>query len=569
MQVVIIMGQRLSGKLMKLLQQYFTRRRQSVAKHYWRSLCAAVLLVLFIGAVSPALSTLAKAPAGESQERITYEWFLLQWSNRQVVCTVMISHEGVPTSTEIQARCNDWVYDTWLTTTTCAGAYNGGDTTDCEGLYLVLNDVMSWSPVDAAPLNTVRFEAALGGCIPSAPNNWCANIPILIVRSDTDVDQNPVVRIDYKIGPDIFSCLGNSCEIPLKITSKRGELIQFWGVDITGAAGFAHEVRYRLLDTGSVEIVSDDEGYIIDIVGSALQQNEGSCCSAAWATFRPIKIPLWLSTPTEAAYLKTNERYYYLAGRMIKNGLVDPGACPNGGLGEAGYASECGLSLAMQDIMAWQNQYDELIMQASTETGVPAQLLKNLFARESQMWPADYGKYEYGLGHITEPGTDTLLMWNYEFFMKFCTLQFGFSKECSNSYTKLSVEDQHLLMGLVINFSTAYCSDCPYTIDQAAVPFAVELFAETLKANAYQTGQIIRNVTGKDPGEVTSYEDLWRFTLVNYTAGPGCLAEAVETTYINYGRQLNWSNLQWGLSETCDESIDYVNDITGDLLDTP
>jgi hypothetical protein len=52
-------------------------------------------------------------------------------------------------------------------------------------------------------------------------------------------------------------------------------------------------------------------------------------------------------------------------------------------------------------------------MQASANTGIPARLLKNVFSRESQIWPGIYRTYrETGLGQMTENGADTVLLWN-------------------------------------------------------------------------------------------------------------------------------------------------------------
>jgi len=80
-------------------------------------------------------------------------------------------------------------------------------------------------------------------------------------------------------------------------------------------------------------------------------------------------------------------------------------------------------------------------------------------------------------------------------------------------------------------------------------------------ANCDQTGRIVRNVVGKDPGEVASYEDLWKFTLVNYNAGPGCLGEAVQTT-VNNRQPLAWENVAANLQGICSLGADYVNEIS-------
>ncbi len=75
--------------------------------------------------------------------------------------------------------------------------------------------------------------------------------------------------------------------------------------------------------------------------------------------------------------------------------------------------AECGLEAAHEAVNAWQNQFDSLILEVATDTGVPAQMLKNLFARESQFWPGTaLPGGDTGLGQITDLGADTTLMWN-------------------------------------------------------------------------------------------------------------------------------------------------------------
>jgi hypothetical protein len=58
------------------------------------------------------------------------------------------------------------------------------------------------------------------------------------------------------------------------------------------------------------------------------------------------------------------------------------------------------------------------------------------------------------------------------------------------------------------------------------------------------------------------YEDLWRFTLVNYNGGPGCLSDAIKKTYSS-GRPLTWDNvIQYLEPGACQISVEYVEDIT-------
>jgi hypothetical protein len=130
---------------------------------------------------------------------------------------------------------------------------------------------------------------------------------------------------------------------------------------------------------------------------------------------------------------------------------------------------------------------------------------------------------------------------------------------CDLGYAQLGEEDQALLRGAVITDVNAECIDCPAGIDLSHADFSVELFAQTIKANCEQVGQIISNTRGQVPGAVSSYEDLWRFTLVNYHAGPGCLLDAVEEIE---AAALDWQNVSSELESLCPSVNDYVDKIS-------
>jgi hypothetical protein len=121
-------------------------------------------------------------------------------------------------------------------------------------------------------------------------------------------------------------------------------------------------------------------------------------------------------------------------------------------------------------------------------------------------------------------------------------------------------EQEMLRVGL-INTVNATCHDCPLGIDLSQADFSVRVFGQTLLANCEQVGRIVRNVSGKAPGNVASYEDLWKFTLANYNAGPGCIGEAIQTTKDN-GQPLEWDNVAANLNGICSVAGDYVNDIS-------
>jgi hypothetical protein len=53
---------------------------------------------------------------------------------------------------------------------------------------------------------------------------------------------------------------------------------------------------------------------------------------------------------------------------------------------------------------------------------------------------------------------------------------------------------------------------------------------------------------------------MWRFTLAGYSAGPGCLAEALRQAW-RRGRVLTWESVSAQLSTSCTGAIDYVEHI--------
>ncbi len=241
--------------------------------------------------------------------------------------------------------------------------------------------------------------------------------------------------------------------------------------------------------------------------------------------------------------------------------MVDASDCPNKGLQSSDTANECGLDKARQSVVDWQNQFDIKILEVANQTNVPAQLLKNVFSRESQFWPGIFQSYnEVGLGQLTDNGSDTTLLWNSSFFSQFCPLVFS-AGICERGYGNLSADQQSVLRGAMVNKVNAACPDCPVGIDLSQANFSIGIFARSLLANCNQVGQIIYNTTNDLAGNVSSYEDLWKFTLVNYNAGPGCLGTAMQSVF-DQGLPLTWDTVANNLEPGCQSSVQYVDDIS-------
>jgi hypothetical protein len=133
---------------------------------------------------------------------------------------------------------------------------------------------------------------------------------------------------------------------------------------------------------------------------------------------------------------------------------------------------------------------------------------------------------------------------------------------CDLGFGNLQPPEQNLLRGALVQTVNAACPDCPMGIDISQANYSVNVFAEGLLANCEQVGRIVRNFTGQDPGQLSSYEDLWRFTLINYNAGSGCLADAINLTLAS-GEPLDWAHVITKLEPACQASIGYVEDVSG------
>ena len=107
----------------------------------------------------------------------------------------------------------------------------------------------------------------------------------------------------------------------------------------------------------------------------------------------------------------------------------------------------------------------------------------------------------------------------------------------------------------------ARCDNCTLGIGLSRANFSVDVFADTLLASCEQIGQVIYNVVRQSPGQVASYEDLWKLTLVNYNVGPGCVALAISDTW-SAEHTLTWDAITSHFTDVCVPAIIYVNDIS-------
>ena len=495
----------------------------------------------------------------------TYEWWLLTWSTSDVVCQVYIEHEGWPAAEEVQYYCGDKILEDWLNTTPCVFTDALTEAEQCPGLYLYQVSVTPGSREIEVDLLPPEVYVDIADCNPQPPENRCETLPSLHLVGEEPLPNESIINIQGYIGAEPFNCEGSECTIPLPATGVSGIPVTFWAESSFGDSSETFTAQVRVIPWGDFvapDVQTDDRPqWYVDILSTQYLGAVESTCSQIWSAFPPVGgPPAWLSSPDYPEGLVSTQPYYYLAGTLINQGLVDVSECPDGGLQTERVASQCGLEKARYLINDWQNQFDSEIIQVANDTGVPAQLMKNVFSRESQFWPGFSANYnEAGLGHLSDLGADTVLLWNPSFFNQFCPLVLD-TEVCQRGFGNLDIAEQEMLRGALVQKVNAACPECPLGIDLRQANFSISIFARSLLANCEQVGQIIYNTTRVPAGEASFYEDLWRFTLVNYNAGPGCLTNAIQNAY-NSNAPLTWENVIRFLEPACQTSIGYVEDI--------
>ncbi len=492
-------------------------------------------------------------------EYTAYEWYMATWKGQNFVCNMIVDHEGVPLPGEVYRDCGQTIYNKWIVQAPCLSLNKNL----CKGYYIYQVDSWPAKKDVAMKLDPATAWISLEDCepVPSTSTNICESTPTLVITGKETLQDQTINRIAGTYDGESFECSEtDTCKFHIQETDPEGVEVTFWAYSTYGDSSevFTARVRVQKADEGD----PDQLYWYVDVLSSQWAGETSASCAQSWEVFPPVGgTPDWLSTPRQSEELSSDIPYTYLAANLIMQGAVDANMCADGGLAPGGVANQCGLEQARPAVTQWQNQFDDLILSTAKDTGVPARLIKNLFARESQFWPGLFlAKEDAGLGQLTEDGADTTLFWNPFFYEQFCPMVLP-KDTCAVGYMHLDTEQQVQLRKALLDSVNATCENCPLGIDLDRADFSITTFAHTMIANCEQTGQIIYNYTLQSPGAVASYEDLWKFTLVNYNAGGSCLAEAVTNAY-SRGLPLTWDNVSPYLVGACLGAVDYVNDIS-------
>lgn len=491
-----------------------------------------------------------------------YEWWLAAWADNNVYCSFYVDHEGLPNADDIVSACGDDLYEKWIShSEPCAEA----DSRLCKGFYFIQVSSKPGKKDVTVKLPPPDVWVSVENCA-ADESGWCTQQPNLVLTGEEHLPNESITSLSGLAGNDPFTCGGKSCVFKLSGTNPTGIHLSFWANSSYGDTSKLFEAVVRVTAEGGSETRLTPRWHV-DVISTQWTGAPIPSCSAAWESFPPTDgLPQWLTTPANSDGLKSKIPYDYLAANLISQGVVDTSACPDGGINPDGSANGCGMNAARPAVQEWQNRFDSLILDVARAGDVPAQLLKNLFSRESQFWPGVIrnGK-DVGLGQMTEGGADTALLWNPTFYDQFCPLVLDANLCKKTGFAHLQPQKQALLRGALVGSVDARCAECPLGLDLSRANLSVKIFAHTLLANCEQAGKIVQNVTGSMPGQKVDFETLWRFTLVNYNAGPGCLSNTLTQAYDpTISNPLSWDRVAPILELNCPGAPQYVEDISRD-----
>jgi hypothetical protein len=411
------------------------------------------------------------------------------------------------------------------------------------------------------PTSLYAFIQAPSGPVPR---------PFVILTAFSSLPRSISVVIRGFINAQEFICTQSPCAINLESSSR----LVF--------AAYAESGESSETVIASVSVTQTSEGFLVTIDSVSQFTTFSNSCSLAWGV-SDRQNATWDDFVQFPHELNTRKTLHYLATQLLITGIVDASDCPAGGLSIGlNWPTACGLERATEEMIEFQNQYDEQIWLASRAQGIPPKILKTLIEIESQFWPGNSRFYldEYGLGQISQLGVDVLLRKDPTLYQSVCP---SVLSSCTTPYLSLPPEQQAMIRGAVLSLMDASCATCDYGLDFNKAKESVAIIARLLKANCQQvdyilslpvkdpdedadaataTAAVATLAAGGDPGG-TSYEDLWRFTFLSYHSGLSCFQEAVIATKKDK-QPVTWENLVERIN--CRGGRDYVDGFMGNLL---
>ena len=393
--------------------------------------------------------------------------------------------------------------------------------------------------------------------------------PYVILRAFSSTPSSETISIRGLIDSQEFICPTDSCVLYLESSARF----------VFRAYSDSGEVSDEVI--ASVSVTRDQGGFTVSIDSINQFSTFENACSNIWGAYDEVNAT-WDDFVQFPYELNTRKTLHYLATQLLLTGIVDANDCPAGGLSlSLDWPTACGLERATPKMIEWQNQYDDYIWLASRDHGIPPRILKTLLEVETQFWPGNSRFYldEFGLGQVSQLGVDVLLRRDPALYQQICPTVLT---DCNASYVSLPPATQAMIRGALVRQMDSSCPTCEYGLDLNKAKESVSLIARLMKANCEQVDFILSLAVQPDPdadaatatavvatviaggdSTITSYEDLWRFTLLSYHSGLSCFQEAMITTK-KQKDPVTWDNLVEELK--CRGGEDYVNGFMENLF---
>lgn len=368
--------------------------------------------------------------------------------------------------------------------------------------------------------------------------------PFVILTAYRSVAIERPLEIEGQVDGIEFICPSTPCQIPISDNSK----ISFHAQDPFGGASDTVQA--------TVHVSSGETGYAVILEQVSQYFAHRDACSIQWGfDAQDINVP-WSNFPQQPELLATNKTLHYLAGHLIRAGIVDARDCPGGGIDQRGAPNLCGLERARSGMIEWQNMFDFNIWLSAKDMQIPPYILKFVIEAESQFWPSNERSYvdEIGIGQINQLGIDVLLRTDPSLYYKICP---GVLGDCSVPYPALPESLQKLIRGALLNSLNANCPNCPYGIDLNVARNSVSFIGLLLRANCKQVQKVMELYDAE-----ASYEDHWKFTLMSYHTGLSCVENAVERL-TDENEATDWKHV--ARKTDCLGGPEYVERVWGSL----
>jgi hypothetical protein len=485
-----------------------------------------------------------------------YTWRLLSNSKNKLLCEIIIDHDGNPTEAETIVACPDLMNPqnpTPLPLLPTITAKPGKKTPTSEPTPTI---VPTPSPVDYTELLRVNHwqlitskiisrskkvpipEIIVSIDFPSGP----VSHPYVTISAIEPVDGYQITNIQGTLGDIPFRCPGAICDLQFNYDSQ----ITFWASSSFGDESKKNSVTAR--------VSQDAKGNYVTVSSLIPISQYGDACSKIWGSEMTFPLASWSSLPNSPTDLYTDENLQLLSGQLISHGIVDTSSCPGNGLVGVGIPNACGLENSKPMTISWQNRFNDNIWEASRETMIPAWLIKSVIEVESQFWPANikYQFVEYGLGQVNLMGAETALHWNPDLQAMVCQ---DLVYNCNRNFIALDPQTKLVLQGGLLRMLNAECTNCQFGIDLDLAGQSINPLARILRSECTQTAYILSNQK-----KATTYDDLWRFSIVGYHSGYECLQNAVKNL-TDRDEPLDWSHVAPYLETDCPGSVAYVDDV--------